>query len=403
MHDLRTFVRRDMASSARSQRPLLAMLVLVLMGTLGVSGFVNGGIAHYVDNVQDESALNTIEISTAFGDGERAVDPAAMDEIESIDGVESVHPWFQSDLALAEDYWPGEATHPGPIWATPHIPGREIDIIEGAMPEDGLDPGEIIVPHDVPGGTLDSLVGDTVTLQFTEITGEGQGEARDIELTVIATHDNSVPGRDGTTPGYLEFAFLVELQDERGAADDSGTYDIAFVYVTDSDNVPAVQSELADLGFGVQSMMDQVPGLDGLFSVLSGLTWAMLAVMVILSLILGSTIGASWAKNRRRDIGLLKAIGWNGSRIARALGLEFIALGIWVGVVGTALGIAASLTVTAVASMMTTGIPVNAWTLPDWWLVGVGLIIMPICLLLGGLPQALRAARVDADVALRGL
>lgn len=403
MHDLKAFVHRDLKASLRSQGPLLLMLVVILIGTVSASGFVNGGIKRYADEVQQESALNIVEISPISESNHRPVDNEAQEEIESIDEVDSVHPWFQVDLTVDQSSWPEEELHPGAIWGTPRIPGREIEIVSGEMPENGISPGEIVVPHHVEGGSLESLVGESVVFQFTEVVGPGQGEARDIELDVIATHDNSTPGLDGPAPGYLDFAFLEELQTTSGATETPESYDTAFVYVNDQNNVEKVQGELAERGFGVQSLADRMPGLDGVFRLLASLTWVMLGVLVVLGFVLGSAIGASWAKNRRRDIGLLKAIGWPGSRIARALSVEFVVLGLAVGLIGVLLGSAASLLITAIASGRDTGVSVAAWTMPDPQLLVIGVSVIPICFLVGGLPQAIKAARLDPDVALRGL
>lgn len=232
----------------------------------------------------------------------------------------------------------------------------------GEIPEDGLSADQLVVPNQVEGGTLDPLVGETITLTYTEVTDPNQGTPAPVELEIVATVDNEDPG-----------------------------------------DVPEVQNRIADEGFSVQSVAGQMPGLDQIFRILEQSTWLLLGVVVLLGLLLGSAVGSTWVRQRTRDIGLLKAVGWSAGRILGALTFEFLVLGVLVGVVGTAAGVLLALGSTAALSGNGGALAVQAWTPPDGATVVAALLVVPLCLVVGGLPRAVKAARIDADAALRDL
>ncbi|GAB3190196.1 ABC transporter permease [Nesterenkonia suensis] len=403
MRDVTTFLRRDLRGSAGRQSALLGMLALMLIGLLVVSGVVAGGIARYSEQARSGSSLNFVEVSESVGSGQHVpLDEVALETVRGVDGVERADSWFQTFLELPEERWPDADANPGGLAATPQIPGRTPDVVAGAIPADGLAPDEIAVPHQVAGGTLDALVGETVTLTYTEVTGPNQGTPAPIELEVVATVDNAVPGTDGPQPAYMDAEALWSLMRDSGVASGGG-YGKIFAYVSDPGEVPAVQARIADEGFSVQSVAGQMPGLDQIFRVLEKSTWLLLGVVVLLGLLLGSAVGSTWVRQRTRDIGLLKAVGWSARRILAALTAEFLVLGAVVGAVGTAAGVLLSLGVTAGLSGGGGALAVQAWTPPEPTTIVAALLVVPVCLVLGGLPRALKAARIDADAALRDL
>jgi putative ABC transport system permease protein len=115
-------------------------------------------------------------------------------------------------------------------------------------------------------------------------------------------------------------------------------------------------------------------------------------------------MGSAWIRQRTRELGLLKAIGWSGRRILSALMLELAAVGAAAAVGGVVLGVLASLAGTTVISGLKLDLlPVDPWGLPSLGLLAAAVVAVPLCVALGGLRSALRAVRIDADDALRDL
>jgi putative ABC transport system permease protein len=127
---------------------------------------------------------------------------------------------------------------------------------------------------------------------------------------------------------------------------------------------------------------------NGIFAVLVG--------VVALSLVVGGivimNIMLMVVTERTREIGLRKALGARRSDIMSQILTESVVLSIFGGVVGTILGVAVALTVSAY-----TPIPAAV----EAWSVALGIGVTAAVGLFFGLYPAMRAARLDPIEALR--
>lgn len=378
----------------------MVALLLVLDGVIGA------GVSRYARSVQGQSALNLVEISSVGAGATAKITTQALDDIETIPNVTEVHGWTQLDLAITnESDWPDMDVNPGAVWATPIVPGLEPKVVAGAIPNSGLLDGEIALPDRVPGGSLRKLVGKTVTLEFTKLLSTGVGEPSRREFVVRAIVDNSTPGKEGPAASYVSAGVLNEMFQESATAATGGEqYTSAYVRVARPDDVPAVQRELSRRGFAVSSVADQLSSLGGLFRILSWASKGLLIVLVGFALLIGGSVGASWVNQRRREVGLLSALGWTRRRIALAAVLEALTLGLVAVVGGVMVGSLLSLIATALVSgRQLEVLPVDPWSWPSWQMVGLAMLLVPICLIMGGFRSGVKAVRMDADVALRDL
>ena len=97
---------------------------------------------------------------------------------------------------------------------------------------------------------------------------------------------------------------------------------------------------------------------------------------------------------RTPEIGVLKATGWSNSNVGYSIVLEAIGIGIVGGLIGTILGISASL----VAEDLIPNLPVEVTILPllQSFFLAIGLSI------LSGIYPAIRAARIPPIAAIKG-
>jgi putative ABC transport system permease protein len=99
---------------------------------------------------------------------------------------------------------------------------------------------------------------------------------------------------------------------------------------------------------------------------------------------------------RTREIGILRAVGWRGSRILRMIFLESLALCLLAAVVGALIGVLATRAVLLVPSISTFLVP--AYTLQVF---GRALVVGIAVALIGALYPAVRAVRLSPMEALR--
>lgn len=217
----------------------------LLLGGLAVSTGVVGCAAG------DSTGLLEVSPDSEAQDSD-PLDSQALESIRGTEGVDQAAPWFQSFLEVPQDRWPDADANPGGIAATPLMPARTPEVVSGSIPDGGLDPDQVVVPHEVHGGTLEELVGETVAFTYTEVTGPQQGEPTDLELDVVATVDNGDPGMDGPQPAYMDSESLWTLMQDAGQVPEDG-YSRIIVSVEDAAAQDTVEERLTDEGFSVQS------------------------------------------------------------------------------------------------------------------------------------------------------
>jgi len=406
LSDLWILTRASIKLSMRHQRTMLTLMIVLVAVLLACDGVVGAGAAKYAKSVQYQSALNLIEISSNGPSAQREITDSTLAEARNLPGVTGASPWFHVDLALSSSSdWPDSNANPGSLWATPLIPGLEPKVVLGSLPEGGLAADDIALPQSVTGGSLDALLGKTVEMEYTKVTGPGQGEPTKKSFQVVAITDNSTPAEAGPAPSYVAEATLRDMIRAAGTAGTGPlTFTTAYVRTANPGDVPAVQQALAKQGFAVSSVANQLRPLGGLFQVLSWASRALAIVLGLFCLAVGGSVSAAWTRQRGRETGLLKASGWSGGRIARALLLELACLGAATGLAGAAIGVLASLVATTIVAGRELDIlPIDAWTTPGWTTVFTAALMVPVCVCLGGLRNSLSAVKLDADNALRDL
>ncbi|PID97059.1 MAG: hypothetical protein CSA84_01485 [Actinomycetales bacterium] len=405
-HRLRALVIPEFLVNLTRQRPILSLLVVCVVAFLVCDGVVGAGLSRYAESVQYRSALNLIEVSAVAPSARRELDASSLEEMRQIDGVTGVYPWGQVDLAMSDPAdWPDANENPGNLGATPAVPGLLPPTVAGKVPDDGLGPDEIALPHEVPGGFLDDLLGQTVVFESTRPVEPGVGEPVRYEMRVVAIVDNSTPGDAGPTPSFVSpasFAELLELTRPPGGA--SRQLVTAYVRARSADDVPRIQAELSERGFAVASMASRLTSLTGLFSVLRWVGYLFGFIVLGMCLMAGGAMGSTWAQHRRRDIGLLKAVGWTRKEIHGALLAELGGFGLVAGLAGVVLGNAASYVATAiVAGLNIEMLPVVAWQPPGVSNSVLALILVPLAVCVGGLRHTFKASALNPDETLRDL
>jgi putative ABC transport system permease protein len=194
-----------------------------------------------------------------------------------------------------------------------------------------------------------------------------------------------------------------DLREISRGASDQPVYSSISVRVKDPAKVQLVEDAIKKKGFGTFSILDASRGLQQVFRVL----YAFLGIFGSLALIV-SSIGivntlVMAILERRREIGIMKAIGASDGDVKKLFFAEAGAMGILGGIVGVILGWAIGQLInfgTNVWLKSQSIQPDHFWAVP-WWLV-VGAIIFSFGVsMVSGLYPAGRAARLDPVQALR--
>jgi putative ABC transport system permease protein len=191
---------------------------------------------------------------------------------------------------------------------------------------------------------------------------------------------------------------------EIGRADsEQPVYSSISVRVKNPAQIQGVEDSIKKMGFSAFSILDASRGLRQFFAVL----YAFLGIFGSLALIVAS-IGivntlVMAILERRREIGIMKAIGASDGDVKKLFFAEAGAMGVLGGVVGVTLGWAIGQVInvgTNIYLKRQSLPPEHFWAVP-WWLVGSAILFAFVVSLISGLYPAGRAARLDPVQALR--
>ncbi len=194
-----------------------------------------------------------------------------------------------------------------------------------------------------------------------------------------------------------------DLREISRAASDQPVYSSISVRVKDPAQVQLVEDAIKKMGFGTFSILDASRGLQQVFKVL----YAFLGIFGSLALIV-SSIGivntlVMAILERRREIGIMKAIGASDGDVEKLFFAEAGAMGILGGIVGVVLGWMIGQVInfgTNIYLKSQSFPPEHFWAVP-WWLVALAIGFSFVVSLVSGLYPAGRAARLDPVQALR--
>jgi len=194
-----------------------------------------------------------------------------------------------------------------------------------------------------------------------------------------------------------------DLREVARAASGEPVYSSISVRVKNPTQVQAVEDALKKMGFTTLSILDASRSLQQVFRVL----YAFLGIFGSLALIVAS-IGivntlVMAILERRREIGIIKAIGASDGDVMWLFFAEAGAMGILGGVVGVVFGWAIGQVInfgTNIYLKHQSLPPEHFWAVP-WWLVVVAVAFAFAVSLVSGLYPAVRAARLDPVQALR--
>jgi putative ABC transport system permease protein len=194
-----------------------------------------------------------------------------------------------------------------------------------------------------------------------------------------------------------------DLREISRAASDQPAYSSISARVKNPAQVQVVEDAIKKMGFSTFSILDASRGLQQVFRVL----YAFLGIFGSLALIVAS-IGivntlVMAILERRREIGIMKAIGASDGDVKKLFFAEAGAMGIFGGIVGVGLGWAIGQVINLGTNvyMKRQGFPPeHFWAVP-LWLVAFAILFAFIVSLVSGLYPASRAARLDPVQALR--
>ena len=209
-----------------------------------------------------------------------------------------------------------------------------------------------------------------------------------------------VPMKTAEDIPRLGFSSVWELLG-RGGGDDS--YNSFYVRVKEAAYMAPVREAIEEMGLSVFSISDQMKEMRRAFLIMNSILGAIGTIaLIVAALGIINTMVMSILE-RRREIGIMKAIGGSEDEIRLVFFVEAAIIGVLGALFGLALGWGATRVANLVVNsqMLPEGEPaVDFFYFPPWLILGAILFSVVISLAAGMYP-AFRAARVDPVEALR--
>jgi putative ABC transport system permease protein len=237
--------------------------------------------------------------------------------------------------------------------------------------------------------------------------------SREQKLKIVGVADLDPESMRGPTRGKVFLPLTLaerlhvmqptDLREISRAASDQPVYSSISVRVKNPTQVQAVENSIKKMGFTTFSLLDASQSLRTFFRVLDLflLIFGSLALAVASIGIVNTLVMA--ILERRREIGIMKALGASDGDVKKLFFAEAGGMGILGGVGGVALGWAIGRIInlgTNVYLRRESLTPDNFWSVP-WWLVALAIGFSFLVSLVSGLYPAARAAKLDPVQALR--
>ena len=181
------------------------------------------------------------------------------------------------------------------------------------------------------------------------------------------------------------------------------TYESLTVRVKGASQVPAAEDAIKKMGFAAFSLLDATHNLRLVFAVFDLLLgiFGSLALVVASLGIINTLVMA--ILERRREIGVLKALGAADRDVRRLFFAEAGAMGLLGGVLGVTMGwlIGRALKCGTDVYLRRQELPSVTISLVPWWMVAAAIAFAVAVSLAAGIYPASRAARLDPIEALR--
>jgi putative ABC transport system permease protein len=237
--------------------------------------------------------------------------------------------------------------------------------------------------------------------------------SREQKLKIVGVADLDPESMRGPTRGRVFLPLKLaeslhvmqptDLREISRAATDQPVYSSVSVRVKNPSQIQTVEDAVKKMGLNAFSILDASKSIQQFFKVLDVFLgiFGSLALAVAFIGIVNTLVMA--ILERRREIGIMKAIGASDGDVKKLFFAEAGAMGIVGGIIGVALGWTIGQVInlgTNIYLKSQSFPPEHFWSVP-WWLVAFALVFSFLVSLAAGLYPAGRAARLDPVQALR--
>lgn len=381
----------------------LVILIAVAVG-LCVTSFALTERAQAVSlsRLQEGVANRSIQLWTV-GDGDKLLTARSLKAVASLPGVADVEPVAQTSFDFETKTVPGvllHATTPRAAFLPPVVAQTRSQVFP-------LRAGEAVLPARSQGSDLRPLLGRTITVEITRGIRPGEGEGVDRRVKVVGLFDPSWQ-LDNPDAAYLDPRTVVSWAALRAGVSpgrflSTYGYSSATVLATGSDQVPSLLQVLQGQGFAASSYQQELTALPAVLELVRVVGYALVVFLLILTAFSSYQVMSALARQRNREVGILKAVGFTDARVFGLISVEALVVALVAAVGGLVLSVGLATLGNALLrrlpdlrSYLSAGV-----VLPHPSVIAAAILAVVAVIGLGALLPAWRAARLTPAEAIR--
>jgi len=187
----------------------------------------------------------------------------------------------------------------------------------------------VVLPAEVGANAYADKINNKIDLTVTSALGESAGTPSVISLDVTGTCDASYQV-DAVNAAYVPLDYARELYLDRlgikstKELDESGGYEMATVQVKSQRDIEPVLHQIQSEGFQAVSRAQELNEVPGVIQVIRLATYVLAGTLLILSVFATALVTVGLMRQRTRELGILRAVGWRSGRVARLWVVEFL-------------------------------------------------------------------------------
>lgn len=379
---------------------LVALAVGLCVTALAVSASATQA-AH--DRVQEGAANRSITVDRLMDRPDsKLLGSAALTELSGLPHVASAEPRAQVAFGYKD------ATVSGVLlYATIVRPSLLPPVVRSVRPAlFPLRAGEVVLPQRSQGNDLGSLLGKRITVSTNSRTGTNSGTGRTAQITVVGLFD---PGWqiDGPSAAYADNGTVISWAAAlEGVGTDQFTsligYDQVTLVADSAAQVPGLLAAVQQRGYAATALQQQLTALPGVLDLINSASRVLIGVLGVIALVGAFVVSGAVTRQRVREIGILKAVGFRNRSVLLMLVAEMAGVALLGAAIGVVLGIAGA----AAATAALRGNPDLAPYLPDslplpgTGLLGGLLLLTAAVAVIGAWMPSRRAARLAPSEAI---
>jgi acetoin utilization transport system permease protein len=384
----------------RQKQRLMPVLFGIALGVALLVSIVAAATTISHTATQQILGQNSLKQITIIGDslqstGNNALTDAQLEKFRHLAHVVAVYPFYHIELAAST------TSQQQFILSVTNTPSQQDlpPLLQGHWPTQG----QIVLPdsgiRDKTSASIkvSSLMNQKLSLRVAPL--QGLGSVTIVDVTVVGIyHATPTENTAMLFPAYSTLSTTKHL----GALSSGSTeatfnaqlhYQSAIIDVDDPSHVTQVGNLLDAQGYNTSYVEKQVKDLSSRLETITSIALAIVSVIILfIALSIGNLLASS-VRQRRREIGIMLAIGFGKRAIGSIIAGEAISIGIIGSACGCLLALLGLVTFHSLQPSIVVSLP--------WWGFPTAIGISTVLCFLAGLLPAHKATNMDVVQALR--